>query len=98
MLYKNYYVYILANTYHGTLYIGVTGNLTKRIFEHKNELVGGFTKKYAVHKLVYFEVHEDILSAITREKNLKQWRRRWKIQLIEESNPQWIDLYYGIIQ
>ena len=88
-----YYVYILANKKNGTLYIGVTGDLLKRIHEHKNGLVKGFTKKYRVHRLVYYEQGKDINSAIEREKRIKKWRRQWKIELIEKANPDWKDLY-----
>ena len=91
------YLYILASKKNGTLYIGVTGNLIKRIHQHKNGLVGGFTKKYKVNKLVYFEQFEDIREAIRREKQLKEWRRDWKIKLIEDNNPKWIDLYDSLI-
>ena len=94
---KNYYVYILANKYKGTLYIGVTSNLPKRVSEHKNDLVEGFTKKYQVHRLVYYEVHEDVHEAIRREKRLKRWNRQWKINLIEEKNPDWNDLYFRLL-
>ncbi len=86
-------VYILASKRNGTLYIGVTSDLVKRIWEHKNQLVEGFTKKYHVQQLVYFEQHQDMLSAITREKQLKKWNRAWKIALIEEGNPDWRDLW-----
>jgi putative endonuclease len=92
-----YYVYILASKNHGTLYIGVTSDLVKRIYEHKNDLVEGFTKKYAVHDLVYFETTESVESAIAREKQLKKWNRARKIRLIEKSNPVWQDLYAGLI-
>ena len=88
-----YHVYILASRRNGTLYIGVTNNLIKRIYEHKNDLVEGFTKKYGVHRLVYYEQSEDVRSAIEREKRLKAWKRRWKLRLIEEMNPEWNDLY-----
>jgi len=96
MLHKNYYVYILSSEKYGTLYIGVTNNLLKRVYEHKSGLVEGFTKKYVIHVLVYYEQHEDINEAIMREKQLKKWRRDWKIRLIERNNPQWVDLYYGL--
>lgn len=89
---KNYFIYILASRKNGTLYIGITNNLQKRIYEHKNELLEGFTKKYGVKRLVYFEQTNDIQSAIQREKNLKKWKREWKINLIEMSNPEWKDL------
>jgi putative endonuclease len=90
-------VYILASERNGTLYIGVTSNLTKRIWEHKSDLVEGFTKIYSAHTLVWFEQHESMESAITREKALKEWKRDWKLKLIEDSNPQWEDLYQDII-
>ena len=90
---KFYYVYILVNKRNGTLYIGVTNDLIKRVYEHKNNLIDGFTKKYNVHLLVYYEQHVDIESAITREKQLKKWNRKWKLELIEKENPQWRDLY-----
>ena len=90
---KNYYVYILASKRNGTLYIGVTSDLRKRVFEHKNNLVDGFTKKYKVHNLVYYEQTIDVRSAIEREKRLKRWKRRWKLILIEKENPNWKDLY-----
>jgi putative endonuclease len=90
---KNYYVYILASKRNGTLYTGVTSDLKKRVFEHKNNLVEGFTKKYAVHDLVYYEQTQDVLSAIEREKRLKKWNRKWKLELIEKMNPDWKDLF-----
>ncbi|PID52293.1 MAG: hypothetical protein CR972_02350 [Candidatus Moraniibacteriota bacterium] len=90
---KQYYVYILASQKNGTLYIGVTSNLQKRVFEHKEKLVAGFTEKYNVDKLVYFEQTGDVQSALLREKQLKKWNRDWKLKLIEEKNPQWNDLY-----
>jgi putative endonuclease len=80
-------VYILASKRNGTLYIGVTSNLQKRAWEHKNDLVEGFTRRYGVHHLVYFELHEDMISAIRREKQMKKWNRAWKLQLIERQNP-----------
>jgi putative endonuclease len=86
-------VYILASRRNGTLYIGVTSDLVKRAYEHKQDLVEGFTKRYGVHELVYFEMHEDMVAAITREKQLKKWNRAWKIELIEQRNPEWRDLY-----
>ena len=88
-----YYVYILASQRNGTLYIGVTNNIARRSYEHRENLVEGFTKKYGVHRLVYFEVHEDIRRAIQREKNMKHWSRAWKVALIEKENPDWLDLY-----
>ena len=87
------YVYILASGRHGTLYIGVTSNLIKRTFEHQMRYVDGFSRKYHVHRLVYFETCEDMNSAILREKQLKKWNRQWKIELIEKINPDWDDLY-----
>jgi len=81
-------VYILASQRNGTLYIGVTGNLVQRIWQHKNDLVEGFTKRYSIHLLVYYELHADINSAIIREKQLKKWNRGWKLGLIEQTNPQ----------
>jgi len=88
-----YFVYILASKRNGTLYTGVTNNLLKRIDEHKNNLVAGFTSKYGVHNLVYYERYGDIYDAIAREKRIKKWKRDWKIELIEKSNPEWRDLY-----
>ena len=90
-------VYILASKRNGTLYIGVTSNLRKRIWEHREGIIEGFTKKYAVHMLVYYELFTDMYSAITREKRLKKWRRAWKIRLIEETNPRRDDLWQQII-
>ena len=90
-------VYILASKKNGTLYTGVTSDLVKRVWEHKNNLVDGFTKKYAVHVLVYFEQHDDMTAAITREKQIKKWNRTWKLRLIEEQNPEWKDLYEGLL-
>lgn len=90
---KQYYVYIMASKRDGMLYIGVTSNLIKRIYEHRNDLVEGYTHRYHIHTLVYFEVAEDIFSAINREKQIKKWNRAWKIALIEKSNPDWRDLY-----
>ena len=84
---KYYYTYIMASRYNGTLYVGVTSNLIKRIWQHKHNLVEGFTKKYNVKNLVYYEVHDTPESAITREKHIKKWRRAWKLRLIEEKNP-----------
>lgn len=90
-------VYILASKHNGTLYIGVTSDLIRRAYEHKNNLVEGFTKKYGVHLLVYFEPCEDMHSAITREKQLKKWNRSWKLRLIKERNPDWKDLYENLL-
>lgn len=87
-----YYVYILASKRNGTLYTGVTSDLAKRVYEHKHDLVEGFTKRYQVHALVYFEQADDVYAALAREKKLKKWRRVWKLALIEKVNPQWKDL------
>jgi len=92
-----YYVYLLANKRNGTLYVGVTSDLIKRVYEHKNNLGSGFTQKYDVHSLVYFEVADDIHSAIRREKQIKKWNRAWKIELIEKNNPEWKDLYFDLV-
>ncbi len=91
-------VYIMSNHKNGTLYIGVTSDLIKRVYEHKNHLVDGFTKMHNLNKLVWYEIHEMMESAIQREKNLKKWNRDWKIKLIESSNIEWIDLYDSIIE
>ena len=90
-------VYILASKRNGMLYIGVTSNLQKRAWEHENDLVEGFTKRYGVHRLVYYELHNDMAAAITREKQMKKWNRAWKLGLIEKQNPNWQDLSEGII-
>lgn len=89
-------VYILASQQNGTLYIGVTSDLIKRVWQHKNDLTEGFSKKYRVHNLVWYEQHADMYSAITREKQIKEWRRQWKIVLIEKTNPHWDDLYISL--
>ena len=94
---KNYYVYILTSNRNGTLYVGITSDLTKRVWEHKNKLVEGFTNKYNVDKLVYYEVFEDPENAIKREKRLKKYNRKWKLDLIEQNNPDWKDLYREIV-
>lgn len=88
---------MLANKKDGTLYAGVTSDLIKRVYEHKTNVIKGFTSKYNVHKLVYFEVHSEIYAAITREKQIKKWKRQWKVDLIEENNPKWDDLYKTLI-
>jgi putative endonuclease len=90
-------VYILASKRNGTLYIGVTSDLQKRSWEHKNDLLDGFTKKYGVHQLVYYELHDNVVLAITREKQLKKWNRAWKLELIERGNPDWNDLWQEIV-
>lgn len=89
-------VYLLASQRNGTLYIGVTSDIVKRVWEHKNDAAEGFTKRYTVHTLVWYEMHETMESAITREKTLKGWKRKWKLELIEKDNPQWIDLYNNL--
>jgi putative endonuclease len=86
-------VYILASDKNGTLYVGVTSDLIKRIWEHRNDLVSGFTKRYGVHDLVWYELHNSMESAIAREKAIKEWKRQWKLELIERANPEWRDLY-----
>jgi len=93
---RQFYVYILASRRNGTLYIGVTNNLARRVWEHKVDAVDGFTKKYGVHRLVWYEAADTALAAITREKQLKKWRRAWKLKLIEMMNPEWKDLYDDI--
>ena len=94
---KTYYVYIMASRKNGTLYLGVTSNLVRRVWQHKNDIHQGFTKKYSVHRLVWYEETQDIEAAILREKQMKKWRRQWKIELIEEKNPHWNDLYEDLI-
>ena len=95
---KKFYVYILASKRNGTLYTGVTSNLIKRVWQHKHEVIQGFTRKYNIKTLVYYEVHENAESAISREKRIKKWRRAWKLGLIEENNPEWRDLYEDIVE
>ncbi|MFP4128802.1 MAG: GIY-YIG nuclease family protein [Desulfonatronovibrio sp.] len=90
-------VYILASKRNGTLYTGVTSDLIKRVWQHKNNLVEGFTKLYGVHQLVWYELHDNMQSAIEREKRIKEWKRKWKLELIESMNPDWIDLYHKLI-
>ena len=94
---KQFCVYILANKPRGTVYVGVTSNLPQRIGQHREKLVDGFTRKYGLERLVWFEVHESAESAITREKQLKKWNRLWKIELVEQTNAQWRDLYDEIL-
>ncbi len=89
---KQSYIYIMANRPNGTLYIGVTSNLVRRVYDHKAGLNDGFTKKYSINQLIYYEVFDDIYNAISREKQLKNWKREWKIGLIEKFNPRWEDL------
>ena len=91
------YVYILSSMKNGTLYTGVTTDLVRRMYEHRSGRVKGFTQKYGVHRLVYFEMHEDVREAIRREKQIKKWNRGWKIRLIKRSNPEWTDLYPEIV-
>jgi putative endonuclease len=93
---RNPCVYLLASRKNGTLYVGVTSNLVKRVWEHREHIVEGFTSRYHVTRLVWFEQHASMADAIAREKMLKHWKRQWKIRLIEERNPQWLDLYDGI--
>jgi putative endonuclease len=88
---------MLASRRNGTLYIGVTSNLVERIWQHKQDLVEGFTKAYGVHRLVWYEMHVDMMAAIAREKALKEWKRAWKLELIERENPEWKDLYEGLV-
>ena len=94
---KQYYVYILASRRNGTLYVGVTSDLIKRIYEHRNKFVQGFTEKYHVDNLVHYEIFEDPINAIQREKRIKKWNRKWKLDLIEKHNSQWKDLYESLI-
>ncbi len=94
---KQFFVYIMASKRNGTLYTGVTSNLAQRVWQHKQKMVEGFTEKYGVTMLVYYEIFEDAESAIIREKRIKKWRRAWKLQLIEKKNPDWKDLYKEII-
>jgi len=93
---KNYYVYMLSSKRNGTLYIGVTSDFVKRLYEHKHGIVEGFTKKYGIYTFVWYEIHESAESAINREKQIKKWKRAWKLKLIEKENPNWIDLYENI--
>ena len=92
---KDYYIYILANKRNGTLYVGVTNNLERRMSEHQQNLVEGFTKKYHVHHLIYYETTNNINAALQREKQLKKWNRNWKLELIEKSNPVWQEMMTG---
>ncbi len=94
---RRYYVYILTNKVYGTLYTGVTNSLLNRIYEHKNKIYEGFTRKYGVSRLVYYEIIDGIEAAIAREKQLKNWHRQWKINLINQKNPEWRDLYTEVI-
>ncbi len=94
---KTYYVYIMASQKNGTLYIGVSGNLVQRISRHKDAQVSGFTQRYGVHRLVYYETFGHIGDAILREKRLKKWKRQWKVRLVEQTNPEWHDLYDTLV-
>jgi putative endonuclease len=94
---KNYFVYLLASQKNGTLYVGVTNDLIRRVWEHKNDFVEGFTKHYQIHRLVWYEETTDVTSAIQREKQIKKWRRQWKINLIEKENPEWEDLFDQLV-
>jgi len=96
-MHKEPAVYLLANKKNGTLYIGVTSDLRKRIYQHKNGTYQGFSSKYKTHMLVYYELHESMDAAITREKQIKKWNREWKINLIASQNPEWVDLYSSIL-
>ncbi len=93
----HYYVYILASKRNGTLYVGITSDLAKRVWEHKQKLVEGFTKEYAVGQLVWFELHSSVDAAIQREKRIKKWYRKWKLELIEAGNPDWRDLSKDLV-
>jgi putative endonuclease len=95
---KKFCVYILCSKRNGTLYTGVTSDIVKRVYEHKHGLVEGFAKKYNVHYLVWYEIHESAESAIVREKQIKKWKRAWKLKIIEKENPQWTDLYKSICE
>jgi putative endonuclease len=96
-MFKKPCVYILASDRNGTLYVGVTSDLVKRVWEHKNDLVPGFTKRYSAYDLVWYEMHDSMESAIAREKAIKEWKRQWKLELIERENPEWKDLYSGLL-
>ena len=93
---RNYYVYILTNAVYGTLYVGVTNDLARRVWEHRNDFVAGFSRENRTHRLVWYEVHESPYEAITREKRIKKWNRDWKVNLIQAMNPDWDDLYDAI--
>jgi putative endonuclease len=94
---RHYYVYILASSLYGTLYVGVTNDLVRRAWEHRNDVIEGFTQQYGVHRLVWYEIHDSPYDALTREKQIKKWNRDWKVNLIQRSNPDWVDLYQSII-
>jgi len=95
---KQYYLYILASKRNGTLYVGVTNDLLRRVWEHKHDLVEGFTKRYGIHRLVWYQAADTPTAAIVREKQVKKWKRAWKVRLIEEANPDWKDLYEEVAQ
>ena len=95
---RQYYVYILASGMYGTLYVGITNDLIRRVWEHKNDVVAGFTREYGVHRLVWYEAHGSPSEAITREKQIKKWNRDWKVNLIQTLNPEWNDLYEVIVK
>jgi putative endonuclease len=97
MLTNSYFVYLLASRYNGTLYVGVTNDLARRVWQHREGVAESFTRKYGVNRLVWFEPHGDVTAAITREKQIKKWNRAWKIQLIERENPGWDDLYDTLV-
>ena len=98
MMTKQPAVYMLASQPNGTLYTGVTNDLVRRVWEHRNDTIDGFTKQYGVHRLVYYELHTSMIEAIRREKQIKKWRRAWKIELIEKENPDWRDLWPSIVE
>ena len=95
---KQFFVYILTNRAYGTLYVGITNDLIRRVWEHKNNVVKGFTAEHGLHDLVWYEVHGDPIEAITREKRIKKWHRDWKVNLIQAKNPDWKDLYSEIVR
>ena len=97
MLTRQYFVYILASAPYGTLYTGVTNDLVRRVWEHRNDLVSGFSREYGTHTLVWYEAHAEVASAIAREKRIKNWNRDWKVNLIQAMNPEWRDLYDKIV-
>jgi putative endonuclease len=94
---QQYFVYILASRKNGTLYVGVTSDLVRRVHEHKHDLIGGFTKAHQIHRLVYYETTDDVAIAIKREKQLKRWRRDWKLELVARVNPEWKDIYPDLL-
>jgi len=94
---KNPCVYLMASRRNGTLYVGVTSDLAKRVWQHKADMVDGFTKRYGVHTLVWYEAHDSMESAIRREKPIKEWKRKWKLELVEKDNPEWKDLYEDLL-